>query len=120
MRLIVQRRDQRLIVAESGTISMPSGASSVTFEYRDLTFVLQFARASGAPSINATQDGERKITLRLFDFDNPVGTAYDGEIGSIDGAPFHLSLAVYAIGVQPSVKHPPRVLHYSLLTGAAK
>jgi hypothetical protein len=84
-------------IAGSGSIVTNPGDSQVEIEHGNLTFVLNFIKGEGDPTVAGHVDGQR-LKLDLLNFTNALPTGWTSEVGLINGRRLHLAMIIVAVG----------------------
>jgi hypothetical protein len=104
---------QRKVLASGVAIT----ESDLTIKVADLTLIVEFKGAIGAPGVKATQEGQTTIRLTLSNFYN---TGLDEVFGEVNGQP--LIIALWA-SVQTDLNQPGqagrmvRIVSYTISSG---
>ena len=84
-------------VLNAGTLVTEPGDDEVELSHGDLLFKLIFLPGTGDGTVAGEANG-KTLTLKLTAFANPLGIAWNSEVGQIGGRPLFLSLYVWAVG----------------------
>jgi hypothetical protein len=85
-------------VVGSGSLITHEGDSNAELQHGSLSFQLTFAtQPGGQPLVEGTAVG-KSLKLTLMNFDNPLGTGWSSEVGTVGGKKLFLALYVSTIG----------------------
>lgn len=95
----ILRNGRRLLLLKSEQIALPRFAREVTTEVSGLAFTLRFeSDGSSVPNVLTLDTGSiQSVVLRFMNFNSPTGTAFDADVGTVEGANLLLSVMVHAI-----------------------
>ena len=98
----------------SGTLVFESG-NPLAINIRDLRVVLEFdEKPNVAPTVDAQSTGAKELKFIFSGFSNSLGTAYDTQVGEIDGKPLVMAVYVFALGDE---RRRVRLLTYTFSVG---
>ena len=112
--VVIWKDGVKLEVLDSGTVTLPSNVNKVSINVDDLIFHLLFGNTDDEKvNVDGKTISDKEIELKLLNFDNPLGAAFQGTMGSIRGGVLTLSLIAHAVTDEKKDGMPPRVINYS-------
>jgi hypothetical protein len=83
-------------VRDSGSVILWNNASNFSIAIADLKFHIDFI-AGEIPKVEVTLPDQKSARISLFNFDNPLGTAWEQQVGNLDSRKLHLALFVHPL-----------------------
>ncbi len=103
-------------VVGTGVIVTHHGDIEIDLAYENLTYRLIFKEVGQeSAGISAEVFGDR-LEITLKNFNQPLGTAWFGDIGNVSGRKLYLSLMVHALGEGETIT---RSISYTFTLGMA-
>lgn len=105
---------QRHSVIDTGTVTLPKGATALTIQVIDLRFVISFVQDASNPAtrVDASIVG-KSLALTYANWNNALPTSWEAEVGTINGLPLVIVTTVVAVG---DTALATRTIHYTFYT----
>ena len=104
-------------VISSASLVVLDAASDVLFNVADLAFRIYFKETDDKKVDVVGEVAAKELKITLQNFDNPLGTSWNGPVGFIDNRELHMGLFVHSVG--EGAKRA-RLLNYTFSLGRVK
>lgn len=104
-------------VVASGTLITHYDDAVVELNYQNLTYRLNFLSIPSPSDASISAEVvEGRLEITLINFDNPLGTTWFGEVGTVGDKKLYLSFVVHGIGAGKQIT---RSIGYTFTTSGA-
>jgi hypothetical protein len=108
---------EMVTVWQSEQFALPPGVDELELSIADLIFILKFVGSEEkTPEVSMQVTAGTSMTINFQNFHNPLGTAFDATVGTLNGKPLRICVVV---GTLFGAESPARSVSVTFFEGLA-
>ena len=104
-------------VVDSGSVSLPFDANKFSIKLQDLKFSFELAQdqSTKTQNIEIIASDDHSVTLKLNNFENPLGTSWESPVGLFNGKEINICMYISTVVGQDPLRRP-RLVTYTFFS----